>query len=186
MPADARYSLNLFRLSKCCDLIFETSASDGEVDQCELGLQLRLVVGVRQLGVEEQLEVVIVLDLLVAHLHRRSFLDQHPPQERIKNNVNFLGKVLNQKRLAGGNTFLHRVQEVLLAKSDDVELLAVLVLDPADALQLGVDHQRPLDRVAEDGGILCGHRVRWQTLQKRIRQVVRQTNHDQPHCSTQQ
>ena len=50
------------------------------------------------------------------------------------------------------------------------------VLDPLYALQLRVDHERPLDRVGQDGGVLRGHVVRGQPLVVPLRdeRVVRE------------
>ena len=42
-----------------------TLSGDGEVDERGLGLQFRLVVRVGQLGVQVEVEVRVVLDLLV-------------------------------------------------------------------------------------------------------------------------
>lgn len=47
----------------------------------------------------------------------------------------------------------------LLANLGDTELFSILVLDPFDALQLRVDHERPALTVDEDGGIFHGHAV---------------------------
>lgn len=47
----------------------------------------------------------------------------------------------------------------LLANLSDSEVISVFVLDPLDALQLRVHHERPALAVEEDGGILQGHAV---------------------------
>ena len=47
-----------------------------EVDQCGLRLQLWLVVRVRHLRVQVQLEAGVVLHLFVSKLDRLAFLDQ--------------------------------------------------------------------------------------------------------------
>ena len=49
-------------------LVLQAVAGDGEVDQGALGLQLRLVVGVGQLGLQDQPEAGVVLALLVPDL----------------------------------------------------------------------------------------------------------------------
>lgn len=51
-----------------------------------------------------------------------------------------------------------------LAQADGPQLLPVFVLDPLDALELGVHDQRPPLGVAEDGGILGGCAVAGQPL----------------------
>ena len=57
---------------------------------------------------------------------------------------------------------LDRVQVRLLPQPDHSQLVREPVLDPLYALQLRVDHERPLDRVGQDGGVLRRHVVRWQ------------------------
>jgi hypothetical protein len=49
-------------------LILETSFCDGEVDQSTLGLNLRRIMGVLQLGVQEEVEVRGKRKHLVSHL----------------------------------------------------------------------------------------------------------------------
>lgn len=51
-----------------------------------------------------------------------------------------------------------------LAQADDPQLLPVFVLEPLDALELGVHEQGPALGVAEDGGILGGRAVAGQPL----------------------
>ena len=58
----------------------------------------------------------------------------------------------------------HHLKTALLVETDDVEGFPVSALDPLDPLQLWVNHQRPLDRLGEDGGILSGHRVAWKSF----------------------
>lgn len=52
----------------------------------------------------------------------------------------------------------------LLAQADGLQLAAVLVFDPLDALELGVHDERPALRVAQDGGVLRGHAVAREAL----------------------
>lgn len=47
----------------------------------------------------------------------------------------------------------------LLADSGHYEILAILVFDPLDALELGVNHEWPALTVSEDGGVFRGHAV---------------------------
>jgi hypothetical protein len=52
----------------------------------------------------------------------------------------------------------------LLANLGDPEFFSIFVLDPFNALQLRVDHERPALTVDEDGSILHGHAVSRETL----------------------
>ena len=49
-------------------LVFQATLSDSEVDEGGLSLDLRGVVGVAELGVEDQFEVLVVLHILVSQL----------------------------------------------------------------------------------------------------------------------
>lgn len=50
-------------------LVLQTTLSDGEVDEGCLSLDLRRVVRVAELGVQNELEVLVVLNILVTKLH---------------------------------------------------------------------------------------------------------------------
>ena len=83
-----------------------------------------------------------------------------PSQERIQHRVELFREVLNQQRSATANTPangmslklrscsfspLNFVHEILLALADDLQILAISVLDPLYPLQLG------------QGSIINGH-----------------------------
>lgn len=50
-------------------LVLQTTLSDGEVDEGGLSLDLRRIMGVAELGVQDELEVLIVLYILVTQLY---------------------------------------------------------------------------------------------------------------------
>lgn len=52
----------------------------------------------------------------------------------------------------------------LLSQADGLQLAAVFVFDPLDALQLGIHDEGPALRVAQDGGVLRGHPVAGEPL----------------------
>jgi len=66
--------------------------------------------------------------------------------------------------MTGGHRSLYPIQVRLLAQPDDNELLAVLLFDPLDTLQLGVNHQRPALRVGQYRSVLRRHTVARQSL----------------------
>ena len=47
-------------------LILQTIPGDGEVDECGLGLHLRLVMRIGQLGVQDETELGVILHLFVS------------------------------------------------------------------------------------------------------------------------
>lgn len=51
-----------------------------------------------------------------------------------------------------------------LAQPDDLQVISIFVLDPLDALELGIHDEGPALRVAQDGGVLDGHAVTRQAL----------------------
>lgn len=50
-------------------LVLQTTLSDGEVDEGGLSLDLRRVVRVAELGVQNELEVLVILNILVTKLY---------------------------------------------------------------------------------------------------------------------
>mmetsp|Transcript_20164 Transcript_20164/g.48101 ORF Transcript_20164/g.48101 Transcript_20164/m.48101 type:complete len:711 (+) Transcript_20164:1150-3282(+) len=78
-------------------LVFQTILCHHEVDERALGLDLGRVMRVRQLGVEDQLEVGVVLDLLVADLDEEiaALLDLLPAHNRADHRIERLLQVLD-------------------------------------------------------------------------------------------
>ena len=62
------------------------------------------------------------------------------------------------------NLPFYDVQVSFLSQPDDRQPIGKPIFDPLDALQLRVNHQRPLDRVCQDGRVLRRHVVRRQAL----------------------
>lgn len=55
--------------NQCQELVLQPTLSDSEIDECGLSLNLRRVVRVAQLGVQNELEVLVVLHILVTQLY---------------------------------------------------------------------------------------------------------------------
>ena len=91
----------------------------GEVDECGLCLDLRWVVGVGQLGVEEQAEVLVVLHLLVSDHHGTPLFDGLPAEQVVQDRVRVLAQILNQDTVSIGDSSLNRIQVALLPQPDD-------------------------------------------------------------------
>lgn len=65
-------------------LVLQTTLCDSEVDEGGLGLDLRRVVGVAELGVQDELEVLVVLHILVPQLDIQA-ASLHKLFARVKN-----------------------------------------------------------------------------------------------------
>ena len=55
--------------NQCEELVLQPTLSDSEIDERGLSLDLRRVVRVAQLGVQDELEVFVVLHILVTQLY---------------------------------------------------------------------------------------------------------------------
>ena len=127
-------------------------------------LHLRLVVRVGELAVQDQPEVGVVLDLLVAQPDGAPLLDGVAAEQRVEHRVDLLLDVLDQNHVAVRDRVLDLVEVAALAELHHLQAVAVLRLDPLDALQLRVDHQRPALGVRQDRRVLRRHAVARQAL----------------------
>ena len=78
---------------------------------------------VGQLGVQEELKVGAVLDLLVAQLDRAALLDEESAEERVEHGLDLLVEVLDEEGLAVRDAVLDRVQVGLLPQPDHRQLV---------------------------------------------------------------
>lgn len=98
-------------------------------------------------------------DLLVAPL------DGGPADHRHEDGVDLLAHVLDQGGPAILNTEFYLTYDVLGAETDTLEVVVLLLLlDPGDALQLGVDDEGVTLGGGQDGAVLHRHRVHRQAL----------------------
>lgn len=56
------------------------------------------------------------------------------------------------------------IRSPLLAEVNDLQVVAIATLEPLDALQLGVNKQRPALTVGQYSGILSRYLITWQAL----------------------
>ena len=148
-------------------LVLQTVLRHGEVDERRLRLDLGRVVRVGHLRVQEQLEVGVVLHVLVSHLdvQRAPLLVRRASHRWHEHRVDALAHVLDEHARAVLDRLLHDVRGFRRAHAHDLQVvLRLALLDPRDALQLRVAHQRPALGVAGDGAVLDGRAVRGQTL----------------------
>ena len=143
------------------ELIFQTLLRDAEIHQSRLRRNLGFIVRVGELRLEVELEVRVVVHLLVAELHHRRPAAFHrlSSHDGVEDGVDVVLEVFNHQRDAVLDAVLHVRDVVGLGELDDLELVAPLLLDPLDALELGVDHERPSLGGGHDGAVLDGQRV---------------------------
>ena len=143
-------------------LVLEAVLGDHEVDERRLGLDLGRVVRVRELRLQVELEVGRVVHLLVAELDNlvAPALDRLAPNDRAEHSVDDQLDVLDHARRATLDARAEDRHDRLLAETHHFEAARLLVLlDPLDALQLRVDHERPARAARDDGAVLRRHRV---------------------------
>ena len=130
-------------------------------------MDFRRVVRVTHLGVQEQLEVGVVLHVLVAHLDvkRAAFFVRRPGNGGHQHRVDGFAHVLDKHRGAVFNRLLHDIRGFWRAHTHDLQVVfAFPFLNPRDALKLRVAHQRPAFGVARDCAVLDGCAVRREAL----------------------
>mmetsp|Transcript_33722 Transcript_33722/g.73616 ORF Transcript_33722/g.73616 Transcript_33722/m.73616 type:complete len:922 (-) Transcript_33722:2039-4804(-) len=148
-------------------LVLQAHHGHGEVDHRHLGAHLGGVVRVGQAGGAEHVERVAEVHLLVRQLDdvalalAHEALLEHGVQHRVQRLLN----VLDQHRLTEGHTVLQVVAELLLHQRGDAQhVLLLAVLDPREALPLGV-HQHGVARGARHhDAVLDGELVGGQAL----------------------
>jgi len=143
-------------------LILETALSDSEVDESALGLDLRRIMRVRQLGLQEELEGRRETQLLVTHLDvlRLTLLGDLLGVDRLDDGINRVEHGLDEDRVTSLDSELNGLDHLRVAQSSDLEALRLIGLsDPGDTLKLGIDHKSGSLGVREDGTILGGHSV---------------------------
>ena len=85
----------------------------------------------------------------------RPFLKVRARDDGVDDGVDALGHVLDQDAVPGLHGALHGRHHVAGAHAQHHEaVLALALLDPDDALELRVQHQRPALAVAQDGAVL--------------------------------
>mmetsp|Transcript_6913 Transcript_6913/g.16623 ORF Transcript_6913/g.16623 Transcript_6913/m.16623 type:complete len:1317 (-) Transcript_6913:1319-5269(-) len=144
------------------ELVLETGLGGDEVDEGALGRDLGLVVRVGQLGLEEELEAHVVLDLLAAQLEEEAapLLVDRAREHRIERGVDVHTDVLDDDRVAVGDGRLELAEPVLLGELEHHEAVVLLALaQPLDTLHLRVDDQRPPLTLGDDGTVLERHGV---------------------------
>ena len=122
---------------------------------------------VRELRLQVELEVGRVVHLLVAELDNlvAPALDRLAPNDRAEHSVDDQLDVLDHARRATLDARAEDRHDRLLAETHHFEAARLLVLlDPLDALQLRVDHERPARAARDDGAVLRRHRVGGQRL----------------------
>mmetsp|Transcript_10302 Transcript_10302/g.22116 ORF Transcript_10302/g.22116 Transcript_10302/m.22116 type:complete len:1096 (-) Transcript_10302:3570-6857(-) len=143
-------------------LVLQALLSHTEVHEGGLGSNLGLVVRVGQLGLQVQPELGVVLHLCVSNLHDQvaPLLDGQLAYHGVQHRVNVDRQVLNQQRQAVLNAVNDLVDVLVLALLDDDQAVLLLAVhDPLDALQLGVNHERPARGVGHDGAVLNGQGI---------------------------
>jgi hypothetical protein len=128
-------------------------------------------VRVGQLGAQEEREGVAVLALLVGELDDQvaalalDLLVEHGVEQR----VDLLLDVLDHQRRAKGHGVLQVVAEALFDELRILDrVLGLARVDPAQALRLRVDHERPLLRARHHDAVLDGEVVRGQPLERPV------------------
>mmetsp|Transcript_33102 Transcript_33102/g.52018 ORF Transcript_33102/g.52018 Transcript_33102/m.52018 type:complete len:705 (-) Transcript_33102:2068-4182(-) len=119
---------------------------------------------VRELGVQKQAEVRVELHLGVTQLEVLLLApaDGRPLDHGVQHGVDRLAQVLDEDGPAVLQGGLQLAEDVLLAQANNLQVPLGRLLhaaDPGDALQLGVDHERPPRARLHDGRVLSGHLV---------------------------
>ena len=148
-------------------LVLQALLCHGEVHHRALRLHLGDVQRVRELRLQVQLELRVVVDLLIAELHDQgaALLDRGAREHRLKDGVDRLAHVLDDNRLAFLNALLNLVEVLRSRQLHDAQAVCLLALrDPVDALQLRVGHERPPRTVAYDSSVLDRYDVAGELL----------------------
>ena len=127
---------------------------------------------VGQLRLQVHFEGRLVVHLLVAELDERGAPTTHhlPTDDRREHCIIREAEVLDDEGLAARERRLELRHERLLAKARDLDAVGLLLLlDPGDALQLRVDHERPARAARHDRAILDRDAVRRQVLARPAR-----------------
>ena len=173
---DAHRELGLLRLEVRLLLLHDVAEQlrleplllHGEVDDRRLGRDLGRVVRVAELGRDVQLEVVRVVELLVAELKHLAVADLHDRlgEHGLERRVELLEHVLQQDRRAVRDGVLDGEQEVLHLEVDHLEPVRLLhAPHPLVRLALRVDHERPAVAARDDHAVLGREQVGGQALQ---------------------
>ena len=89
------------------------------------------------------------------HKYLAPFHDDRARDHGLDDRVDRLAEVLQDDGQPLGHRVLHALEVVLLRHLHDDHAIVCLALpQPIDALQLGVDEQRPARAVVEDGAVL--------------------------------
>eukprot|EP00968_Pinguiococcus_pyrenoidosus_P022732 scaffold3349_cov246-Pinguiococcus_pyrenoidosus.AAC.11 len=141
-------------------LLFQRRCGDGRVYH---GAVLQDLCGIPRVGqwrLQHQLERRVVLNVDAAHSKAKLLLavEYGASQDRKEAGVNHLLQALDHNRRPGCNTRRHRLKPLGFPTTN--ALHGLVALDPADALPLRVDEQRPASGGADDGGALDGLQVR--------------------------
>lgn len=118
--------------------------------------------GVAELGVQEEAEHGVELHLGVPDLEDEllAALDTRALDHGAQHRIDALAQVLDQHRVPVLERHAELAQQRGLAQPHHLEVPRLLLgADPADALQLRVDHERPARRVAHDRAVLRRHLV---------------------------
>mmetsp|Transcript_61973 Transcript_61973/g.109030 ORF Transcript_61973/g.109030 Transcript_61973/m.109030 type:complete len:440 (+) Transcript_61973:567-1886(+) len=149
------------------ELVLETALSGDEVDQCALSSNLGLVVRIGELGLQVQLELAVVLNLLTAEaeVEIASFLVHRAGEHGVHGGVDILGQVLNDDHLTVGDGVIDLALPALLVQLEHIQGVAGLFLaEPLDSLGLGINQQRPALAVGDDGPVLNGDTISRKTI----------------------
>ena len=148
------------------ELLLEAAHGDDEVDDRELRKDLGRVVRVGELGAHHERDGLRVLALLIAQLDDQvaalalDLLLEHRVEHRVEHRADPRLDVLDDHRVAKGHAVLQVVTEALVDELRRLDaVLRLAALDPAHALRLRVDHERPLLRARRHDAVLDGEIV---------------------------
>ena len=112
--------------------------------------------GVGQLGGDIQLEVLRVVQLLIANPHDLAvaYLENAFAEHGLQGGINLLKNILQKHREAVLHCILHVTEEACHLEVDHPQFLAFHVLHPLVGLALRIDHKWPAAAAGGDHSIL--------------------------------
>lgn len=123
--------------------------------------------GVGELGVQVQIEVRVQGELLITHLQVSvsTLLDDRASVHRLQDSIDRVEQVLKKDRLTSLNGHLNSLDELGVGESSDLHVTVLLLLSqPSDTLQLGIDNEGVPLRCRQNRTVLDRHFIRRQVL----------------------
>lgn len=146
-------------------LLFKTLLLNSEVDDSDLGRDLRRVVRVAHTRRDVELELGVVLDLFVSNLDAvaATDTDQGLVENVVEDWVQNIADILEEHLLTETNTILNHfhVSRVLLICDQEVRFTS---LDPVHCLRLRIDVKCPSESHVDEAAVLDGETISRKTL----------------------